>query len=280
MAFDVEAAKADGYTDEEIQQYLATKEQPLPEEKPIDRGEEMGGTAMAMAPLAVGVGIGAGALGYGVKKLSDAWRGGPAPTPTAAPGSPASMMKTLTGSPSTLTMPQGAVAPEGAPMGAGDKWSSKVVGGMGPGGDSVTEAARNYQLQKGLSPAEAAKYGVNRGGLIVPNQMPPATPPAAPVAAPVQQAAPTAGNFIERMNNLAKTYGPVAQQATSKVGQVIAPVARVLGSAPVMGAQLMAHSPSLGPQVPSAGPARGSELNPATGRPWTAQELQQYNAQY
>lgn len=70
MAFDREAAKADGYTDEEIDQYLATKDQPLPPEQPRDRSEEQLGTAQAVgtgaltavAPYALGVP--AAAVGY------------------------------------------------------------------------------------------------------------------------------------------------------------------------------------------------------------------------
>jgi len=47
---------------------------------------------------------------------------------------------------------------------AGDKWNAKVVGSMGPGGDSVTEAARNYNIEKGLP----ADYKSTRSGLAVP----------------------------------------------------------------------------------------------------------------
>jgi hypothetical protein len=47
---------------------------------------------------------------------------------------------------------------------AGDKWNAKVVGSMGPGGDSVTEAARNYNVEKGLP----ADYKATRSGLAVP----------------------------------------------------------------------------------------------------------------
>jgi hypothetical protein len=47
---------------------------------------------------------------------------------------------------------------------AGDKWNQKVVGSMGPGGDSVTEAARNYQVEKSLP----AGYKSTRSGLAVP----------------------------------------------------------------------------------------------------------------
>lgn len=65
MDFDVEAAKADGYTDEEIRQYLATKDQPLPPEQPRDRTEEMLGTGTSSVPTAVSVGLG----GYGAYKI-------------------------------------------------------------------------------------------------------------------------------------------------------------------------------------------------------------------
>lgn len=47
---------------------------------------------------------------------------------------------------------------------SGDVWSRKVVGGMGPGGEGVTEAARNYQIQKGLTGGET----VTRSGIVLP----------------------------------------------------------------------------------------------------------------
>jgi len=67
-------------------------------------------------------------------------------------------------------------ASEGMTNLPGDKWSTKVVGSMGPGGDAVTEAARNYGIQKSLSPSEASKFTVNRSGLIEPNTKMPSTP--------------------------------------------------------------------------------------------------------
>ena len=88
MAFDVEAAKADGYTDEEIQQYLATKDQPLPPEPPRDRYDEKIGTLTSVIPDAVKYGLeGAGLYATG-KGLIGAIqnRGGP---PTAPPTIPA-----------------------------------------------------------------------------------------------------------------------------------------------------------------------------------------------
>jgi hypothetical protein len=60
--------------------------------------------------------------------------------------------------------------PEGMEL-SGDKWNRKVVGDLGPGAASSTEAARNYQLQQSLSPAEASKFRAARSGLIVPNTL-------------------------------------------------------------------------------------------------------------
>jgi len=75
MAFDVEAAKADGYTDEEIQQYLATKDQAIPEEKPIDRQDEKIGVMTSVVPDAVKYGLEGAGLYAGGKALANAFRG-------------------------------------------------------------------------------------------------------------------------------------------------------------------------------------------------------------
>lgn len=85
MAFDVEAAKQDGYTDEEIQRYLSTKE--IPVEEPINRYDETVGTfTSAMPQAAIYAGEGA-ALGYGAKVLKDAF-GNRAPSAPVAPVAP------------------------------------------------------------------------------------------------------------------------------------------------------------------------------------------------
>lgn len=50
---------------------------------------------------------------------------------------------------------------------AGDKWNRKVVGALGPGAESSTEAAENYNLQKGLNKeGEGQKWKVTREGII------------------------------------------------------------------------------------------------------------------
>lgn len=59
-----------------------------------------------------------------------------------------------------------------AEQSAGDKWASKVTGSMGPGGESVTEAARGYQIQKGLEKEGLTpKWRPTREGLILPTPL-------------------------------------------------------------------------------------------------------------
>ena len=82
----IQEARDAGYSDEEIQQYLATKSQPLSQEQPISRADEAMGTFQAALPqAAIYAGEGA-ALGYGAKALKDAFgnRTGP-----VAPSMPA-----------------------------------------------------------------------------------------------------------------------------------------------------------------------------------------------
>jgi len=76
----------------------------------------------------------------------------------------------------------------------GDNWAvgseakgtvGGVTGSMGPGGESVAEASRNYRMQQGnkefkgqgLKGDEGAKYRVNRYGIIEPNRDVPLTIP-------------------------------------------------------------------------------------------------------
>lgn len=71
----IQEAKDAGYSDEEIQTYLATKNQPLPEEKPISRYDEQVGVMTSSIPDAAKLGLEAGAGYYAGKKILDAVRG-------------------------------------------------------------------------------------------------------------------------------------------------------------------------------------------------------------
>jgi len=149
MAFDRAAAKADGYTDEEIDQYLATKDQPLPVDQPRSRTEEQIGVVTSAIPDAVKY----AAEGYAAKKLivdplMNAMRG-----PVAPPAAPA---------PTTFT------------------------GGANPAMDAVLSKIHPQSTPLNLAPEP-----------------------------------PTAGNFIDRMTQLAQRYSPTART----IGAVAVPSA-------------------------------------------------------
>jgi hypothetical protein len=121
-------------------------------------------------------------------------------------------------------------APTGAPS-AGDKWSAKVTGSMGPGGEGVTEAARNYRLQQSLDPSEAAQFKTARSGLIVPNTVDTSGPfhtPAQSTAARELEAAQARFNAISQQINqnksqlaqLQKTLTPVQTKAVEAGAKV------------------------------------------------------------
>lgn len=116
--------------------------------------------------------------------------------------------------------------------------------------------------------AQFAELGRYRPGLDMPRTgLPPGT------ATPTQEAG---AGFLDRMMQMASKYAPAAERIGGQVARVAAPIARIAGSAPVLGAQLMLHSGETGPQVPSVGRQRGSEINQLTGRPWTANEIAAY----
>jgi hypothetical protein len=85
-----------------------------------------------------------------------------------------------------------------------------------------------------------------------------------------------------RISNLA----PQATEALGAAGRAVSPAVgaagRFLSAANpyLTAAQGLTYSKDLGPQVPTSGPLRGSEINPRTGKGWTAQELAAYKQQY
>lgn len=219
MAFDREAAKADGYTDQEIDEYLASEGKPLPAETPIDRSEEKWGVAQAVAPDVLKY----GAEGYLAKKvlfdpLAKAIKG---PTGTTPPSNPGATNRILGDLASGAGQAPAEVTPPKTPMGFVDTNAPR----MGP---APTGAAP--QLTQGAArPAMTALPGVGSG----------------PAPAAMPEAPPSSANYMARMTQLADQYLPAAKQAAGAAGRVIAPVARVLSSAPALGAQLMLHSPGL-----------------------------------
>jgi len=92
--------------------------------------------------------------------------------------------------------------------------------------------------------------------------------PVAPVAPAGMPPTPApVSNLIDRTTTMMR------QLAANKVVQGIARGANVLG-----GAQMAAYSPELGPKTPQVGRMRGMEINPLTNRPWTPEQIAQYEA--
>jgi hypothetical protein len=66
-----------------------------------------------------------------------------------------------------VVLGQEPVLPAAPAESSGDKWSRKVVGSLGPGAESSTEAAKNYNIQKALNEeGRGAQWQVNREGII------------------------------------------------------------------------------------------------------------------
>lgn len=102
-------------------------------------------------------------------------------------------------------------------------------------------------------------------GPVAPTSMPPLTAGEPPLRPPVQP------SMMDRAGNLVRAV------AANKVVQNAARLGGIAGIASML---LEPSNAGQNYPFPMSGPLRGSELNPATGRPWTPQELAAYRAQY
>jgi hypothetical protein len=147
-------------------------------------------------------------------------------------------------------------------------------------------------------------YGLKKLGQAVANK--PVAAPVAPAPTPAPAPAPTtfsAGANPDFDQRLSKPYmrptvpgQPVVgapqtagigrdiatdkiirDTALERVLRGVAPYARVAGG---IAAAAMPGNVGQNYPFPQSGPMQGQEINPNTGRPWTAAELQQYNAQF
>lgn len=80
----IEEAKANGYSDEEINAYLQSQGQPVAQQQPIDRTEEYTGLAQGIGGEALKTGLELGGAYYLGKKLLGAFKGGPVSPAQAA----------------------------------------------------------------------------------------------------------------------------------------------------------------------------------------------------
>jgi hypothetical protein len=251
MAFDREAAKAEGYTEDEINAYLQAEAEKQKKTVVADVGEPPAPTtqiqqveptassiattaALGAAPYVVPT---AGALGaaIGGKALYNRWDASAKAAQSLADAKMASE--------------QGIAAREAA-----------------------RQAARAPLPTGPVAPTGTPTYNVPTSNVPQPRAPLPTTGPVAPTSpAPVAQAAQVAEQAAVRAPTmLDKTTAMIRQLAANKVVQN-------LGKG-MTGLQMATYSPELGPQTPQTGRMRGSEINPMTGRPWTKEQLAQYSA--
>lgn len=223
----IDEAKKNGYTDEEIQQYLATSQEPIPTQMPMNRSEEYKGLAQGMGLEAGGnlietgskaAAIGAGA--YGAKKAFDYFTGRGPVAPSVS---------------QQVTQP---LAQQ-----VGQQVATRATGTGGAG-------AFNQMAQQ-LTDPKTIQF---------PSQTPTQPPGTSP--GPVKPAEMPQQSMIDRAGQM------VRQMAANKAVQNMAKFGGL--------ASLSLYSPELGPQTPTTGRMRGMEINPMTRRPWTPQEIKQY----
>ena len=282
MAFDIEAAKAAGYTDAEISAYLQAKPKtetiaPVAPGEQVDPGEppppppaenyKQAGEGNYMPGLAT-AGIGAAAVGVPAA-IGLGLKYGLSGAASKASG----VMDVARQGVSALQQGAGALQQQAQ---TGAQTEARLQNRPGFGGPSTapqTAPPPRYNVPlaqtPNLPPPQANPLG-EMGGV-----RPGATPPVGGPAA--QQGA----NFIQRISQqfapMAERVAPVLQKMAPIVNN---PVTRFATGPVGQFVQGATYSPSLGPQVPSSGPARGMEINPSTGRAWTAQELDAYKKQY
>jgi len=223
MAFDKAAAKAAGYTDEQINEYLAQNPEAAAPQKIAELGDAPPApttvipprdkfTASDAATLGIGLGhavseygvpaaIGAGAL-YGGSKISQGIKLG-----REAIGE---MQARTATQQAAIEAQQRHINLQEQKFNAAQARAGAIAPGPAPTGPSVPGAApiEPIRVPQGSPWAgqPPATYNVPTGG--VPNMPPQTTPPAAPAAPPIGGPAAQQGStFIQR---LAQQYAPIA----------------------------------------------------------------------
>ena len=174
--------------------------------------------------------------------------------------------------------------------------------------DAATKAGEGYLAYKGIqawkqssqaAQAKAAADALTEQGRQARFNakyppIPEAAPAAAAEAAPAAAEAPVARtpSVIQRGMDYARQMQRIAAEKVmqgaqaageglASAGRAAAPYARAAAAPVAVGltaALMPGNAGGAGMMVPQTGRLRGSDLNPMTGRPWTRQELDAYNA--
>ena len=135
-------------------------------------------------------------------------------------------------------------------------------------GRTAVDAAREARMAGGGAygrpVAPTPMPGVSTSGPVAPANM------AAANEAVMNKAAPSMANRVQaaaaqRISNL-PAMGEMLGGAARLAGRALGPLSAVM------------QTTDTGPAVPSTGRMRGMEINPLTGRPWTPQQIAQYES--
>lgn len=248
MAFDREAAKQAGYSDDEINAYMQAEAEKNKTEAPApvvaDVGEPPAPTTVVKpiesTPASVTTAAGIGLAPYAVPAVGAA---------AAALGGKALYNRWDQSAKAAQALADAKLASE---QGIAQRFEQRMAQQAG------------QALPKPVAPSPI----LDAAG----RPMTPSTGPVVPQApAPVAQGAQMAEQAAARAPSLLdKTTNMVRQLAASKVFDTLAKGAT--------GLQLATYSPELGPKTPQVGRMRGMEINPMTGRPWTPDQIKAYTA--
>ena len=246
MAFDREAAKQAGYSDDEINAYMQAEAEKNKTEAP--------------APVVADVGE------------------PPAPTTVVKPIESTAASVTTTAGIGLAPYAVPAVGAAAAALGGKalyNRWdqSAKAAQALADAKLASEQGiAQRFEQRMAQQAGQALPKPVAPSPILdaAGRPMTPSTGPVAPQA-PVAQGAQMAEQAAARAPSLLdKTTSMIRQLAANKVVQG-------LGKG-MTGLQMATYSPELGPPVPQVGRMRGMEINPMTGRPWTPEQLKAYNA--
>ena len=264
----IDEARAEGYSDEEINAALgvtSTTKATLPEgpSVPILSQEEKAQMAQAdvdaqTSEKASTAGVGAGMVAAAVGVPAALYYGGKAIlSPTVRAGANAVQQGMDLANRGVSAMEQTA---QTSAQREGRLQQRPGFGGTptaAPAAGAQNYGNVRYNVPTGSAPsAPVVPQGPINAGPVVPSAMPAPAAPAGPAP-----------------SLLDKTTSMIRQLAANKVVQGLARGANVLG-----GAQIAAYSPELGPKTPQVGRMRGMEINPLTNRPWTPEQIKQYEA--
>lgn len=240
MAFDREAAKAAGYTDEEINAYLQAKRQearkptpavdttepppPTTQITPVETSAATVATtgALGVAPYAVPAVAGAAAA-IGGSKLYGAWK------------QSADAAKAL------------ADAKMASEQGIAQRAAERAAQRVGPVAPSMPQGLVD-------------QYGRPMAAPTAPTA--PVAPSGMPATAPTTAAQP---NMIQRGAEYVRQLA---------MNRLLPAAGQMIRSGGIAAAAM--YSPELGPPVPKTGRMRGMEINPLTRQPWTRDQLAAY----